>query len=116
MPGGRAGTPEASYERARREQESQEDIEATLDRQHLRTNHLTPRQRWVPHYTLILFLKLQNEYFQRLHISCVKIQPDCSQNNVKELAPEVLVFSWDAEEILLSRPGALLLTEYNQEG
>ena len=48
MPGGRAGTTGASYERTRREQESQEDREATLDRQRLRTYHLTPRQSWVP--------------------------------------------------------------------
>ena len=48
MPGGRAGTPGASYERTRREHESQEDREATLDRQRLRTNHLKRRQRWVP--------------------------------------------------------------------
>ena len=46
MPGGRAGTPGTSYERTRREQESQEDREARLDR--LRTNYLKPRQRWVP--------------------------------------------------------------------
>ena len=46
---GRAGTPGASYDRTTREQESQEeDREARLDRQRLRTNHLTPRQRWVP--------------------------------------------------------------------
>ena len=45
---GRAGTLGASYERTTREQESQEDREARLDRQHLRTNHLTPGQRWVP--------------------------------------------------------------------
>ena len=32
----------------RREQEAQEDREARLDRQRLRTNHLTPGQRWVP--------------------------------------------------------------------
>ena len=44
----RAGTPGASYERTTREQESQEDIEAILDRQRLRTNHLTSGQRWVP--------------------------------------------------------------------
>ena len=31
-----------------REQESQEVKEGRLDRQRLRTNHLTPRQRWVP--------------------------------------------------------------------
>ena len=48
MPGGRAGTPGANYERTRREQESQEDREAKLDRQRLRTNKLTPGQRWVP--------------------------------------------------------------------
>ena len=34
---GRAGTPGASYDRTRREQESQEDREARLDRQRLRT-------------------------------------------------------------------------------
>ena len=38
----RAGTPGASYDRTRREQESQEDREARLDRQRLRTNHLMP--------------------------------------------------------------------------
>ena len=38
----------ASTLKTRREQESQEDKEARLDRQHLRTNYLTPRQRWVP--------------------------------------------------------------------
>ena len=48
MPGGRAGTPGASYERTTREQESQEDRAARLDRQRLLTNHLTPGQRWVP--------------------------------------------------------------------
>ena len=53
MPGGRAGTPGASYERARREQVSQEDREAKLDRQRLRTNHLTPRQRWVPQLVML---------------------------------------------------------------
>ena len=37
MPGGRAGTPGASYERTSREQESQEDREARLGRQRLRT-------------------------------------------------------------------------------
>ena len=37
-----------SYERTTREQESQEDIEARLDRQRLWTNYLTPRQRWLP--------------------------------------------------------------------
>ena len=47
MPGGRAGTPGVNYEKKRREQESQEDREARLDRQRLRTNHLTPGQRWV---------------------------------------------------------------------
>ena len=46
-PGGRAGTPRASCDRTRREQESQEDKEARLDRQRLPTNHLTPRLRWV---------------------------------------------------------------------
>ena len=46
MPEGKAGTPAASYERTRREQESQKDREARLDRQRLRTNHLTPGQRW----------------------------------------------------------------------
>ena len=51
--GGRAGTPGASYDRTsydrtKREQKSQEDREARLDRQRLRTNHLTPGQRWVP--------------------------------------------------------------------
>ena len=45
MPGGRARTPGASYERTRSEQDSQEDREARLDRQRLLTNHLTPRQR-----------------------------------------------------------------------
>ena len=44
----REGTPGASYDRARREQESQEDRKARLDRQRLQTNHLTPRQRWLP--------------------------------------------------------------------
>ena len=39
MPGGRAGTPGASYERTRREQESREDREARLDRQRLRTDN-----------------------------------------------------------------------------
>ena len=48
MPGGRAGTPGASYEKTRREQSSQEDREARLDRQRLRSNHLKRRQRWVP--------------------------------------------------------------------
>ena len=48
MSGGRSGTLGASYERTRREQESQEDRDARLDRQRLRTNHLTPGQRWVP--------------------------------------------------------------------
>ena len=42
VPGGRAGTPGASYERTNREQESEEDREARFDRQRLRTNHLTP--------------------------------------------------------------------------
>ena len=48
MPGGRAGTPEASCARTTREHESLEDREARLDRKRLRKNHLTPRQRWVP--------------------------------------------------------------------
>ena len=43
----RAGTPGASYDRTTKERESQEDREARLDRQRLRTNHLTPGQRWV---------------------------------------------------------------------
>ena len=42
---GRAGTPGASYERTRREHQSQEDREARLDS--LQTHHLTPGQRWV---------------------------------------------------------------------
>ena len=37
-----------SNKRTTREQDSQEDREARLDRQRLLTNHLTPRQRWVP--------------------------------------------------------------------
>ena len=48
MPGGRAGTPGASYDRTTREHESQEDREVRLDRQRLLTNHLTPGQPWVP--------------------------------------------------------------------
>ena len=48
MPGGRAGTPGASYERTRREQESQEDREARLGRHRLLPNHLKPRQRCIP--------------------------------------------------------------------
>ena len=48
MPGGRARTPAASYERTRREQDSQEDREVRLDRERLRTNHSTPSQHWVP--------------------------------------------------------------------
>ena len=51
---GRAGIPGAKYDRITREQESKEDIEARLDRQGLRTNHLTPGQRWVP---LLVFTK-----------------------------------------------------------
>ena len=47
-PWGRAGTPGASYDRTKREQESQEDREARLDRERLRTNHLTPGYCWVP--------------------------------------------------------------------
>ena len=47
MPGGREGTPGVSYEWTRREQEAQEDREARLDKQRLRTNRLTPGQRWV---------------------------------------------------------------------
>ena len=54
MPGGRAGTPGASYEKTRREQSSQEDREARLDRQRLRSNHLTPRQRWVPRLVIYM--------------------------------------------------------------
>ena len=57
MPGGRAGTPGASYERTSREQESQEDREARFDRQRLRTNHLTPRQRWVPQLVSRTFIQ-----------------------------------------------------------
>ena len=51
MPGGRAGTPGASYDRTRREQESQEEGgQASTDKpfnggRRLRTNHLTPGQR-----------------------------------------------------------------------
>ena len=48
----REGSPGASYERTTRKQESQEDREARLDRQRLRTNHSTPRQRWVPQLVL----------------------------------------------------------------
>ena len=58
MPGGRAGTPGASYDRTTREQESQEDREARLDRQRLRTKHLTPRQRWVPHLVMYLYIDI----------------------------------------------------------
>ena len=56
MPGGRAGTPGASYEGTRWEQDSQEDREARLDRQRLLTNHLTPRQRWVPQLVFNILL------------------------------------------------------------
>ena len=48
MQGGRAGTPEETYERTTKEQDSQQDREARLDRQRLRANNLTPRQRWAP--------------------------------------------------------------------
>ena len=44
MAGGRAGTPGARYDRTTREHESQEDREARLGRQRIRTNHLIPRQ------------------------------------------------------------------------
>ena len=40
MAGGRAGAPGASYDRTMREQESQKDRAARLDRQRLRENHL----------------------------------------------------------------------------
>ena len=48
MPGGRARIPVASYDRTRREEESQEDRETKLDRHRLRTNNFKPGQRWVP--------------------------------------------------------------------
>ena len=47
----------ASTLRTTREQESQEDREARLDRQRLRTSHLTPGQCLVP-----LLLKLKSPY------------------------------------------------------
>ena len=40
--------PSDRYRITQQEQSSQEDREARLDRQRLRTTHLTPRQRWVP--------------------------------------------------------------------
>ena len=54
MPRGRAGAPEASYDRTRRGQESQEDREARLDRKRLSTNDLTPGQRWIPLLVVII--------------------------------------------------------------
>ena len=41
-------TPSKNYINYKLPQESQESREARLDRQRLRTNHLTHRQRWVP--------------------------------------------------------------------
>ena len=67
MPGGRAGTPKASCDRTTREQESQEDREARLDRQRLRTNHLTPRQRWVPQ---LVCYKINYLLLHELSLSC----------------------------------------------
>ena len=55
---GRAGTPGASYDRTTREQEFQEDREARSDRKHLRTNHLTRGQRWVPLLVINIFVNL----------------------------------------------------------
>ena len=52
--------PGASYERTTRERVSQEDREAKLDRKRLQTNHLTPRQRWVPQ--LVENVKNRNPY------------------------------------------------------
>ena len=49
----------ASTLRTRREQESQEDREARLDRQCLRTNHITPGQRWVPQLAIDTLSVLQ---------------------------------------------------------
>ena len=60
MPG--AETPGASCERTRREQESQEDRETRLGRQRIRTNHLTPRQRWVPQLVFYIFLYIIYNY------------------------------------------------------
>ena len=74
MPGGRAGTPGASYGRTMREQESQEAREARLDRKHLRTNHLTPRQRWVPLLVIYIYIYLYfifADEFQHIVKSCV---------------------------------------------
>ena len=62
MSGGRAGTPRASYDRTRREQESQKDREARLDRQRLRKNHLTPGQRWVTLLVIIYINRIQMWY------------------------------------------------------
>ena len=62
MPGGRTRTPGASYKRTWREQDSQGDREARLDRQRLLTNHLTPRQRWVPQLVLYIVVCSKLEY------------------------------------------------------
>ena len=56
----REGTPGSSYERTTREQEYQEDREARLNRQHLRTNHLTPRQRCLPLLVMYIFRLREN--------------------------------------------------------
>ena len=64
MPGDRAGTPGASYDRTRREQEFQGNREARLDRQRLRTNHLTPGKRWIPLLVKYMFsICLSCRYF-----------------------------------------------------
>ena len=67
----REGTPGASYDRTRREQESREDREARLDRQRLRTNDLTPGQRWVPQLAFNITLI---EAILPLHLNALTIQ------------------------------------------
>ena len=76
MPGGRAGTPGASYERTTKEQESQEDREAILDRQRLRTNHLTPRQRWVPQLVYDKNIRVYRKYYRPTAMSQGKFNPN----------------------------------------
>ena len=97
MPGGRSWTPGASYDRTRREQQSQKDREARLDRQRRWTNHLTPRQSWVPQLVVAyifhdFIFQITNKYFCFLQIHICR--KGIKKYILLSVTESIVCFSW----------------------